>query len=334
MNRPARRSPRSFAAAGIFYLVSLLLLPAIVVGYVLWASRALAGRRSGVSATAQGPLSARWFQHRLDTRRDEAAHRLLMTLPGVSPLAVWLVFGPMLLAHRLSGYIPTAFRYPFTGDVSLGNQAAARQTYYDAVVDQYLESRPQLVILGAGFDTRAFRLPPETRRGVRSFEVDTPQTVAAKRAALQRAGIDPAGVALIAADFESESWLPRLVDAGFDAGKPALFLMEGVAPYLDRAAVEDTLRTVAGTAAGSIMAFDFFTTEVLESRSLSMRILRASLQAGGEPLKSGIDSTPPSRERVAELLCRCGLSLVEHRSVGTENEGSRAVGGFATALVK
>src|SRR5262245_17945794 len=108
----SRRDP---LAAIIFYVVCVLLFPAMLGGYVLWVGKIYAGRTSGVSGTAQGPLSARWFQHRLGIRHDEPAHRLLMALPGVSPLAVWLVFGPMLLAHRLSGYVPQAFRYPFEG---------------------------------------------------------------------------------------------------------------------------------------------------------------------------------------------------------------------------
>jgi len=324
----SRRGP---LAASIFYSVCVLLFPAILVGYVLWIGKAYAGRKSGVSGTAQGPLSARWFQHRLGTRRDEAAHRLLMALPGVSPLAVRLVFGPMLWAHRLSGYVPPAFRYPFEGDVSLQNQASARQTFYDSVVERSLADVAQLVILGAGFDTRAFRLPKETR--VRAFEVDTPKTLGLKQEVLKKAGVDPAGVTFVAADFEKEDWLSRLVEAGFDA-KPTLFLWEGVTPYLDRAAVEDTLRKIAGTAQGSILAFDYFTTEVLESRSLSLRTVRASLRAGGEPLKFGIDSTPPSSERAAELLRSCGLSPGEQHTVGPELDGKRAWGGFATAIVK
>jgi methyltransferase (TIGR00027 family) len=248
-------------------------------------------------------------------------------------LAVWLVFGPMLLAHRLSGYVPKAFQYPFEGAVSLQNQAAARQTVYDSVVDRYLPGFAQFVILGAGFDTRAFRLPAELQGEVRSFEVDTPKTQAIKREMLQRAGIDSAGATLVSADFEKEDWLSRLMEAGFDVNKPTLFLWEGVTPYLDRAAVEDTLRKIAGTASGSVVAFDYFTTEVLESRALSLRLVRASLQAGGEPLKFGIDSTPPSSERLVELLRSCGLSLGEHHTLGQEREGKRALGGFATAMV-
>jgi methyltransferase (TIGR00027 family) len=321
-------------AAMTFYVVCVLLFPAMLVGYVLWVGRAFAGRRSGVSRTAQGPLSARWFMHRLGTRRDEPADRLLMVLPGVSPLAVWLVFGPMLLANRLSGYVPPAFRYPFEGDFSVRNQASARQTFYDAAVDRYLATVAQFVILGAGFDTRAFRLPNAMQMRVQLFEVDAPNTVAIKRDVLLRAGIDPAGVALVPADFEKEDWLSRLVEAGFDRSSPALFLWEGVTPYLDKAAVEDTLRTIAGTAKGSIIAFDYVTTEVLESQALYLRLVRASLQAGGEPLKFGIDSTPPSSERLADLVRSCGLSVVDQRTLGQELEGKRALAGFATAIVK
>ncbi|HEV2663829.1 MAG TPA: SAM-dependent methyltransferase [Blastocatellia bacterium] len=325
----SRRDP---IAAIIFYIVCVLLFPAMVVGYVLWVGKAYAGRASGVSRTAQGPLSARWFLHHLGVRQDEPAHGLLMALPGVSPMAVRLVFGPMLLAHRLSAYVPKAFRYPFEGDISIQNQASARQTFYDSVVDRYLADIAQFVILGAGFDTRAFRLPKKMR--VRSFEVDAPKTLAIKREVLKQAGIDPAGVTFVSADFEKEDWLSRLVGAGFDADKPALFLWEGVTPYLDRAAVEDTLRKIAGAAQGSVLAFDYITAEALESQSLYLRAVRASLRAGGEPLKFGIDSTPPSSERLAELLRSCGLSLGEHRTVGKETEGKRAWGGFATAIVK
>jgi methyltransferase (TIGR00027 family) len=168
---------------------------------------------------------------------------------------------------------------------------------------------------------------------VRSFEVDAPKTQAVKREILEKTGINSTGVTFVAADFEKEDWLSRLVDAGFDANKPALFLWEGVTPYLERAAVEDTLHKIAGTAKGSIIAFDYFTTEVLDSQALNLRIVRALVRASGEPFKFGIDSTPPSSERLAELLRSCGLSLVEQHTVGQEMEGKRALGGFATAIV-
>jgi methyltransferase (TIGR00027 family) len=153
---------------------------------------------------------------------------------------------------------------------------------------------------------------------------------------LAKGGNDATGVTFVSANFETEDWLTKLVEAGFDLGKPALFIWEGVIPYLDREAVETTLSKIAGTAKGSIVAFDYFTSEVLESNALSMRAIRASLSAGGEPLKFGIDSTPPSRDRLAELLGACGPTLVEQYTLGAEQEtaGKRAWGGFAVAVVK
>jgi methyltransferase (TIGR00027 family) len=292
----------------------------------------LVGRTPGVSTTAQGPLSARWFEHNLGTRHDEAANRLMTALPGFFPLGWYLVAGPTLLAHRLTGYVPKAFRYPFEGEVPVQYQASARQTFFDGVVERYVAGITQFVILGAGFDTRAYRLPKEAR--VRSFEVDAPRTQAVKRELLNKTGIDSTGVTFVSADFEKEDWLARLVQTGFDPGKPALFIWEGVIHYLDREAVESTLRKLGNTAKGSVVAFDYLTTEPLESKGLYWRYGRAATKAAGEPMKFGIDSTPPSRERVAELLQSCGLSLVEQRTLGEETEGKRAWGGFAIASVK
>jgi methyltransferase (TIGR00027 family) len=149
----------------------------------------------------------------------------------------------MLFAHRVSGYVPRAFRYPFEGDVPPHYEASAGVTFFDGVVERHLPGMAQFVILGAGFDTRAFR-PPANAHG-RSFEVDAPKTQAIKRESLNQAGINVTGVTFIAADFEKEDWLAKLVDAGFDLAKPTLFLWEGVMMYLHKEAVETTLRNIA-----------------------------------------------------------------------------------------
>ncbi len=330
-------------AAIVFYIASILLFPISALGYLLWVGKLfLVRNKSGVSLTAQGPLSARWLQHQLGVRPDEPASRLLMAVPGIPRLAVCMVFGPTLLASRLSGYVPGAFRYPFEGKVTISNQGASRQTFYDSVVERYLPKVAQFVILGAGFDTRAFRIPTDVP--VRSFEVDTPRTQVVKRQILRQAGVDSsnggisatgrtaATVTFVPADFVKEDWLAKLVAAGFDLGKPALFIWEGVTPYLDRASIEDTLRKIASTAPESMVAFDYFTTEVLESNAFFMRYARAGTQAAGEPFKFGVDSTPPTRDRLSEFIQPCGLVLLEQRTLGEESDGKRAWGGFAIAI--
>jgi methyltransferase (TIGR00027 family) len=318
--------------ATVFYIVNVLLFPITLIGYVIWLARIYMARRaSGASISAQGPLSVRALMHQLGLRRDQAAYRLLMALPSTSGLAVLLTGGPMRLAHRLTGYVPSAFRYPFEGEVPPQFEASARVTFVDAAVERSLATINQFVILGAGFDTRALRLPRPGQ--IRCFEVDMPQTQSAKRQLLRKARIESACVTFVAADFETEDWLARLVEAGFDPNQPAVFLWEGVIMYLDRPAVESTLRKIASTAKGSVLVFDYFTTEALRSQGLYWRYGRAATRAVGEPLRYGIDSTPPSRDRLAELLHSCGLALAEQRTLGQETGGKRAWGGFAVATV-
>lgn len=318
--------------AAVFYLVNVLLCPITLIGYVIWVVRiAMAGGASRASITAQGPLSARWFMHALGVRHDEAAYRLLMALPSTSRPALLMTGGPMLLARRLTGYVPRAFRYPFEGDVPPQFEASARVTFVDAAVERHLAGIDQFVILGAGFDTRAFRLPRP--RQIRCFEVDTPHTQAGKRQLLDEVGIDSSGITFVTADFQTEDWLARLVEAGFDPHHPAVFLWEGVIMYLDRPAVESTLRKISGTAPGSVLVFDYFTVEPLTSPGLYWRYGRIATRAVGEPFRFGVDSTPPSRDRLLELLRSCGLALGEQRTFGQEADGKRAWGGFAVATV-
>jgi methyltransferase (TIGR00027 family) len=322
---------RKRAAAFSFYALSVVLFPITLVGFVIWVGKLLIGKTPGVSTTAQGPLSARWTMHNFGVREDDAANRLLPLLPGVPWLGIRLASWPMLFAHAVTGFVPKTYRYPFEGDVAPQVEAAARVTFFDGVVDRFLPDVDQFVVLGAGFDTRPYRLPADTP--VRSFEVETPSTLAVKREMLDKAGVEASKVAFVAADFETQDWLGKLVEAGFDTGRPALFLWEGVLIYLDREAVEDTLRKVSSCARGTRLAFDYYTTVSLESNDMYWRFARASTKSAGEPLKFGVDSTPPSREGLSELLRSCGLALLEQRTLGRETETERAWGGFAIAVV-
>jgi methyltransferase (TIGR00027 family) len=319
-------------AAILFWLIVIVLWPLLVVGYVLVVVKLLAySRRTGASATVLASFNTRWMQHMLGTRRDEPVARLAKVLPNVSQLGWRLFWGPMLLAHRLTGYVPRIYRYPYPGEPPLRDQPAARTTFYDAALQRHLAGMDQLVILGAGLDTRCYRLPAETP--LRCFEVDTPRTQRFKREMLSKAGVDTAHVIFVPADFEQEDWFEKLVAAGFDSEKPSFFLWESVTMYLDREAVESTLRTIAGTAPGSVVAFDYFSDEIITDQSPFWRYTRAVLRAFGEPFKFGLDNTPPVRQRVAEFLASCGLMLEEQRNFGQETDRQRAMAGFATAIV-
>jgi methyltransferase (TIGR00027 family) len=283
-----------------FKLINLALLPVTLAGYGIWVGTLLLeARRRGVSITAQSPLFSRWMQHHLGVRQDEAAARLLPALPGVPALGLSLVTAPLLLGHRMTGYVPPAFRYhPYHGNSPVGYKTA-RVFLFDAALERYRPRVDQLVLLGAGFDTRAWRSPR-----LPTFEVDQPRTQAVKRDALRRAGVDMSGVIFVSADLTEQDWMDRLARAGFDPGRPTFFLWEGVTMYLEREAVESTLRCLARTARGSVVAFDYLSPLALESRSRYMRFARAATVAVGEPLRSALD-------RPGELLASCGLKPLE-----------------------
>ncbi len=116
----------------------------------------------------------------------------------------------------------------------------------------------QYVLLGAGLDTFAQRRPEVASR-LRVFEVDQPGPQARKRARLVERGFGvPEWLRLVPVDFEAGgSWWDGLVDAGFDAGAPAVVASLGVSMYLTKDAIATTLRQVASLAAGSVLVMTF-----------------------------------------------------------------------------
>jgi methyltransferase (TIGR00027 family) len=316
-----------------FGLVQLACFPLTLVGYAWFVLKlVLSLRHSSLSGTVLASFYTRWLQHQLGLRQDEPCARLMFVLPYISPLALLLVSGPTRLGHALTGYVPLALRYPYPGIPPMEAQPAARTTFYDAALERHRASVDQLVVLGAGLDTRCYRLPADCT--LACFEVDAPVTQRFKREMLRRAGVDARRVTFVAADFERDDWLERLVAAGFEPGRPSFFLWESVTMYLDRAAVERTLGAIAGTAKGSVVAFDYFSLDLFRMRSPFWRYARAVLALIGEPFGSfGIDTTPPARAQVAAFVGGCGLTLEEHRTFGRETSQTPALAGFATALV-
>src|SRR5690606_12307157 len=139
------------------------------------------------------------------------------------------------------------------GEIPRQCGASARVTFFDGVGVKYLDEITQFGVLVAGYDSRPY--PCINRAQVISFVLYTPGTLAVKRETLAKVGVDAIGVTFVAADFEKEDWLERLLGAGFDTSQPALFIWEGVTMYLDRQVVEDTFRKIARVAKGSVVAF-------------------------------------------------------------------------------
>lgn len=153
----------------------------------------------------------------------------------------------------------------------------------------------QVVILGAGLDARAWRLP--VLRKSRVFEVDHPatQTFKQKRVAALPAGAD---VEFVTVDFLEERFADKLAVHGFDAQRPAVWIWEGVAMYLTNEAVEDSIRQMTeASAPGSHLVMSYMVPDSLPFGRVGSAITRSVFAAGGEPLGHGV-----SPEEVAGLL--------------------------------
>jgi len=114
----------------------------------------------------------------------------------------------------------------------------------------------QLVVLGAGLDTYAYRAVPVA--GLRVFEVDHPATQAWKRQRLVEAAIPvPRALTFAPVDFERETLAGGLTAAGFDLAQQTFFTWLGVVPYLREPAVFSTLAFIAGLSGGAQVVFDY-----------------------------------------------------------------------------
>lgn len=116
----------------------------------------------------------------------------------------------------------------------------------------------QCVVLGAGLDTLAWRMPTAVSEGMRVLEVDHPATQAWKQDLMRQAGLSmPEGATAVPADLQHASLQGVLEAAGFRGDRPTCFVWLGVTPYLTDAAIEGTLRYVASLPAGTRIVFDY-----------------------------------------------------------------------------
>ena len=130
----------------------------------------------------------------------------------------------------------------------------------DVLINAIKEGVGTVVNLGAGMDTRAFRIPGI--ENIQYFELDFPELQKVKRAYIdKKIGELPSNVSLVPIDFNSQDLGEELKKAGYTLSSKTLFIWEGVTQYISKEAVDNTLKYVAQAATGSRIVF----TYVLES---------------------------------------------------------------------
>ncbi|WP_342636691.1 class I SAM-dependent methyltransferase [Methanosarcina acetivorans] len=171
----------------------------------------------------------------------------------------------------------------------LANSAVARVRYFDDVVkasaDDGLE---QLVILGAGYDTRAYRI--EGLKNIKVFEVDHPDTQRVKIEKVREVfGSLPGHVTYVPLDLEFDKLGQQLTECGYDRSRKTLFVMEGLVMYLRPETMDEILSFIAhNSGKGSAVIFDygvFRSSDAGETAPEAGKNIRNFTKKRGEPLK-------------------------------------------------
>jgi methyltransferase (TIGR00027 family) len=186
----------------------------------------------------------------------------------------------------------------------------ARTHHMDALLTEALfTGATQVVNLGAGFDSRAYRFR-ERFPQARFFELDLPAMIAAKRERVVKIfGAVPDRVVLVPTDFTTRPLDEVLRDAGYDRTQRTFFIWEGVTMYLPETANLSTLRFIrSGSASGSSAAYDYVLDATLRRDGGGLygaKTTAAYLASVGEPLVTGW-----SQHQAAAIAIREGLVVV------------------------
>jgi methyltransferase (TIGR00027 family) len=256
-------------------------------------------------------------QRALESRHAPAARLFQDPLATVFVSRRWrLVLG----AARL-GLVRRVIEWLYDRTAGPGPRASGvvRTRLIDEALGDAAASATQVVILGAGFDSRAYRLDALADRV--TFEVDHPATQAVKRRGLLRAAplASARVVEFVAVNFERDDLVQTVLDAGYDERAPSVFVWEGVTNYLTPAAVDGTLSAIHRLGCpGSTVLFTYVdraalgadTAEFPEATRWSEAVRRR-----GEPWIFGLDPA-----EVGEFLSRRGFTLVDDTSTADAGE--------------
>jgi methyltransferase (TIGR00027 family) len=215
--------------------------------------------------------------------------------------------------------------------VNIVRAMMVRTRFIDEALERAVaDGTAAVVILGAGFDSHAYRCQ-ELLTGVRVFEVDRPATQALKKQRVTEVlGGPPPNLTYVAIDFQHEDLAEVLARHGHDARRRTFFILEGVTMYVPEEGVRATLRYIASHPPGSAVVFDFVyramvdmiaKTDLATAPKAARPFLERFLNLiKDEPWVFGV---PVGGER--EFIAACGLELRDLLTIGGEESLKRYV---------
>ena len=183
---------------------------------------------------------------------------------------------------------------------------ACRKHFIADKLDEALGDIDAVVILGAGLDTRPYRLTRQVRIPV--FEVDLPVNIARKAETVRRVlGGLPLSVRLVALDFERDDLLTSLAEHGYRTDYRAFFICEGVTQYLTEDGVRRTLEGLRAAAQGSRLVFTYVRRDFIDGTNrYGTRTLYRNVRQRHQLWHFGLQP-----EDVAEFIGEYGWRLVD-----------------------
>ena len=183
---------------------------------------------------------------------------------------------------------------------------ACRKRFIGDKLTEALADINAVVILGAGLDTRGYRLTRQVRIPV--FEADLPVNIALKAKTVRRVlGQAPLSVRLVALDFEHDDLLTALAEHGYHTDYRAFFICEGVTQYLTEAGVRRTLEGLRAAAPGSRLVFTYVRRDFIDGTNrYGTRTLYRSVRQRKQLWQFGLEP-----DEVAGFIAEYGWRLVE-----------------------
>lgn len=292
----------TFVGIVVYVVVQILLLPLGVIGVIFVTYRQMwTSRKLGVSSTAIEVINGRWTMDLFGIRGDAACRKLNRTLPNNSVVGMWLALFPLYLLHRMTGKNLIYPKVPAVGEEGIADIVVARTIYFDEIIERTKSTVEQFVLLGAGFDTRAYGGLHDGSLGF--FELDQKETQRLKKASLNRAGVASDHVTYVEVDFSQDSWYENLLQSGFDRAKKTIFLWEGVTLYLSRSDVCTTLKDIQeNSAQGSVLIADFYAESFVAGDYLTgMKIAKNVLKLTDEEFGFGLNFAVSGSDPVSAL---------------------------------
>ncbi len=306
-----------FFQISLYIPIQIIFIPFAIIGLIVAIYKEMGkSKKLGISFSAIKALQYRWFMHYFDTRPDPLSVAFTKKFSCESHFGMWLVMGALIISQRLFGFTTKLGKLVEPGEETVDSTAGIRVLTFDKIMVKYVDEIDQIVLPGAGFDLISLHFTKG--KDVKVFELDQANTLNLKVETLKKAGIKHDWITYIPVDYASESWVDKLLEAGFDKTKKTLFLWQSVSLYLEDDIVKDTLREIADLCVdGSIIAQDFY-SKVFASGEYSKAAKKflSIIEKMGEPSKFGIDMSNDPKAAVESFLKDCGLKMTEYIQFG------------------